>query len=36
LNVDALTVFAESRAGQNFRVEERFPLHQSDVVRVAS
>lgn len=36
LNVDALTVFAESRPGQNFTVEERFPLRQSAVVRVAS
>jgi putative phosphonate metabolism protein len=36
LTVDALTVFAESRSGQNFVVEERFPLRQSAIVRVAS
>lgn len=34
--VDALTIFAETRASQNFVVEERFPLRQLDGIRVAS
>lgn len=36
LKVDALTVFSEFRPGQDFVIEERFPLRQSAVARVAS
>ena len=36
LVVDAITVFAESRPGRNFVVEERFPLLHSASARVAS
>ena len=36
LEVDALTVFAETRPERNFVVEERFPLLHSVSVRIAS
>ena len=36
LEVDALTVFAETRPERNFVVEERFPLLRSVSVRIAS
>lgn len=36
LDVDALTVFAESRFGLTFVAEERFPLRQADKLKAAS